>query len=219
MATTAFRSVADLAEQHWGLVTTNQAASVGVSRLQMSRMASSGSLTRVAHGVYRVAGAPEHPHEPILSAWLALGGATRSPASGVPPVVAAGATAAELHHIGHLWANPLDFVVPTRRSTRHLGIRLRTEHLDPDEVTFAEGVPTLTVERTIADLVDLLGDLSLVAEVVRDAVDQSRLLSPARLTSHLEPLAARHKMTDGHELAQELFDLAGTAPLSWAAPA
>lgn len=219
MATSAFRAIATTAEAHWGMVTTAQAESVGVSRLQMSRMAASGSLIRVAQGVYRVAGAPEHPQEPVLATWLALGGATRPATSEVPAVVAAGATAAELHHMGRLWPDPLDFVVPTRRSTRHPGVRLRTLQLRADEVTVAEGVASLTVERTIADLVDLLADLSLVADVVRDAVGQGRVVSPEQLVTYLDPLAAGHMVADGHELAQELFDLAGVAPLSWPVPA
>lgn len=200
------------------MVTTAQAESVGVSRIQMSRMARSGSLVRVIQGVYRVAGAPEHPQEPVLAAWLALGGATRSPDDDVPAVVAAGATAAELHRIGHLWPDPLDFIVPVRRSTRHLGVRLRTARLEAHEVTFSDGIPALTVERTIADLTDVLGDLSLVAEVVRDAVDQGRLVSPAQLVCYLEPLATRHRMPSGHDLAQKLFDLSGSAPVSWSVP-
>jgi hypothetical protein len=77
------------------------------------------------------------------------------------------------------------------------------------------GLPTLTVERTIADLVEQRHDLSLVAGVVRDAVASGRLLSPKDLVAYLEPLARRTGTHDGHELADKLFDLAGIAPEGW----
>jgi len=47
-----------IAEHRWGLVTTAQAEDAGVSRKQLSRMAASGAIKRVAQGVYRMAGAP-----------------------------------------------------------------------------------------------------------------------------------------------------------------
>lgn len=214
MATEAVRTVTDLAEQRWGLVTTAQAAQVGVSRAQMSYMATSGTLVRVAQGVYRVAGAPEHEFEPILATWMALGGPTLPlVAPGVSAVVAAGATATILHRLGTFMPGGGDFIVPARRFTRLPGVRLRVRVLDRSDVTHAEGVPTLTVERTVADLVAST-DLSLVADVVRDAVDQGRLVRPAKLIDHLDPLARGHGFGDGHALAEHLFDLAGTTPPS-----
>lgn len=216
MATEAFRVVAQLAEQRWGLVTTTQAEQAGVSRMQMSRMAASGSLVRVTQGVYRVAGAPELEHEPIFATWLALGGATfeRTP-DGVAAVVAAGVTATQLHRIGDFWPDGFDFIVPVRRTTRIPGVRLRVRQLTRQDVTFAEGVPTLTVERTIADLVEQWADLSLVANTVRDATEQGKIVAPGRFADYLQPLARANGFTDGQAFAADLFDMAGAAPLGW----
>lgn len=203
-----------IAEQRWGLLTTSQAEQAGITRKQLSRLAADGALIRVAQGVYRVAGAPELEHEPIYAAWLAVGGAN-SPADGqsTPLVVAAGLTAAQLHGIGDFYPRGIDFIVPSRRGTRLQDVRLRVRQLTPSDVTWLDGLPTLTVERTIADLVDLWVDRSLVADALRDAVAAGTLTSPTRLIDHLAPLAAANGYPPGDDtaLATDLLALAGTS--------
>lgn len=70
------------------------------------------------------------------------------------------------------------------------------------------GLPSLSVERTLADLVELGTDLSLVADATRDAVRADKLVAPDRLVSYLSPTAARRR-SDGRTLAGELFELGG----------
>lgn len=202
--------VGAIAEQRWGLFTTAQAEQVGVTRKQLSTMAAAGAVVRVAQGVYRMAGAPELENESIYAAWLAVGGAAGS-ADGrtVPPVVAAGVTAAIVHGIGDFYPDGADFIVPTRRTTRLPGVRLRTRHLDLQDVTWVDGMPALTIERTIADLVDQWVDRSLVADALRDAVVAGRLTSWRRLVELLDPLAAANDAPDGTALATDLYELAG----------
>lgn len=206
-ATTA--RLAEIAEQRWGLVTTEQASAVGVTRNTLTRMAASGALTRVGQGVYRMAGAPELEHEDTYAAWLALGGATRPATNeGVAPVVAAGVTATILHGIGDFCPERADFIVPARRGTR-LPARLRIRALTPAEVTFAESVPTLTVERTIADLLGLRTDLSLVADTLFSAHEQGKFIRPWQLVGYLEPLAQPAGFHNGTDFAADLLSLAG----------
>lgn len=78
-----------IAAERWGMFTTAQAAEVGVSRKVLSGLAASGAIERLAHGVYRMAGAPpaEHEIDVVRIHWLALNRIER-------PVVAAGKTAA-----------------------------------------------------------------------------------------------------------------------------
>jgi len=198
-----------IAEQRWGLVTTAQAEGAGVSRKQLSRMASTGALQRVAQGVYRMAGAPELENQGILATWLALGGAGERTTTGVAPVVAAGITATLLHGIGDFFSEGLDFIVPARKTTRLHGVRLRVRTLTRQEVIPVDGLPTLTVERTIADLAEQWTDQSLVADTVRDAVLQGKLISPRELVAYLDPIAAARRRGDGRSMAEELFELAG----------
>jgi predicted transcriptional regulator of viral defense system len=215
------RSVARLgavAEQRWGLVTTAEAERAGVSRNQVSRLAATGGLERVARGVYRMAGAPELEHKSIYATWLTLGGANSPAGLSVPPVVAGGVTAALLHGIWDFRPEGFDFIVPARRGTRLPGVRLRIRRLTPEEVVSVDGLPTLGVERTIADLVEQGTDLSLVAATLRDAVHQEKLVFPQRLVTYLAPFAAvnGHAAGDGQALAQGLFDLADRYPAGWA---
>lgn len=210
-----------IAEQRWGMVTTAQAAVVGVSRQQLARMAAAGAIERVAQGVYRMAGAPPQNHEAIYATWLALGGATmpKTPA-GAPALVAAGVTAAVAHDLGDFFLDGFDFMIPSRKGTRLPGVHLRIRQLSREEVSTANGLPVLSVERTIADLVEQRTDLSLVAGVVRDAVLAGRLLAPDRLVAYLEPIARARRQRDignGRSAADDLFKLAGIAPEGWAA--
>ncbi|MGL5826242.1 MAG: type IV toxin-antitoxin system AbiEi family antitoxin domain-containing protein [Nocardioides sp.] len=220
MAQRTLTSLAAIAEQRWGLVTTAQAKAAGVTRQQMSRWSSSGVLERVAQGVYRMAGAPPQQHEEVYATWLALGGATTpGPAPGVSSVVTAGITAAVVHGLGDFFLDEFEFIVPTRKVTRLPGVRLRVRQLTREEVFPVGGLPALTVERTIADLVEQWVDLSLVAGVVRDAVAAGRLISPDRLVGYLERVAATQKRTGaegGRALAHHLFELAGVFPDGWA---
>ncbi|MCB0909561.1 MAG: type IV toxin-antitoxin system AbiEi family antitoxin domain-containing protein [Nocardioidaceae bacterium] len=215
MADSTVARLAAIAERRWGMFTTAQAEANGVPRKVLSRMTTSGALVRVAQGVYRLAGAPAQEHEPIYATWLALGGATTPRTdTGVPSVVAAGITAAVAHEIGDFFLDGFDFMVPARKGTRLPGVRLRVRHLERMEVVPVNGLPTLTVERTIADLVELGTDLSLVANAVRDALRTDKLVATDLLIDYLSP-AAKHRRTDGRSMAKDLFDLAGVHPEGW----
>jgi hypothetical protein len=182
-------------------------------------MAANGAIERVTQGVYRMGGAPRQDLEPIYATWLALGGATAPRTEdGVASVVAAGVTAAVIHQAGDFFLDGLDFIVPARKGTRLPGVRLRIRHLIRTEIIPVNGLPTLTIERTIADLVEQRLDLSLVADVVRDAVQAGKLVAHDRLVTYLDPLAGRSRATradDGRALADHLFGLAGTFPEGW----
>jgi predicted transcriptional regulator of viral defense system len=178
-------------------------------------MASAGAVERVARGVYRMAGAPQQDYQAIYAAWLALGGALAPGAeNGVAPVVAAGQTAAVIHGIGDFVPDKFDFIVPARKGTRLPGVRLRIRRLAPQEFIPVSGLPALTVERTLADLVEIGTDLSLVAGAARDAAQAGKLTAPDRLAAYLEPVAARRK-SDGRSLASDLLELAGVRPEGW----
>src|SRR5689334_12341867 len=64
--------LAELAESHWGMFTTAQAAVSGVRTEYVKRFADRGLIARMRHGVYRMAGAPEGPDSQIRAEWLAL---------------------------------------------------------------------------------------------------------------------------------------------------
>ena len=212
MADSTLVALGSIAQRRWGLFTTAQAEDAGIARKQLSRMASTGVIERVAHGVYRMAGSPTQDHEAIYATWLALAGATASRTdTGVAAIVAAGSTAAITHNIGDFFPNRYDFIVPRRKGTRLPGVRLRIRDLTREDVIPVDGLPALTVERTIADLVEIGTDISLVADAVRDAVRADKLIAPDQLVDSLSPIAHRRKTT-GRALLDDLFELAGVSP-------
>ena len=209
----ATRLLEELSASQWGMVTTAQAAAHGVPRLDLSRLCQSGHLERLAHGIYRDAGAPSEEFESLRATWLAADPShtaeqrLRDLSGGV---VVMGASAASLHGVGDLPADRHEFSAPVRRQTQRSGVTYRRRELEPTDVTIAHGLPVTTIERTIADLVEDRTDLSLVADVLRDAA-QSRRLDTERLAELLAPLAARNHLRkgDGDALLRHLTALAG----------
>jgi len=212
----ALRVLAEVTAYQWGMVTSAQASMHGITRLDLSRLAADGQLERVAHGVYKDAGAPAGPYDDLKAAWLstdpkAMGEARiKDAANGV---VVAGESAADLHGIGDFRALRHDFVSPTRRQSQRSAIRYRQRTLDPRDVTLVEGLPVMTMERTIADLIEEVGDLSLVADALRDA-SRKWDLDLERLRALLAPLAHRNglKTEDGAAMLDRLMEIAGIDP-------
>lgn len=209
----ALRVLAEVTESQWGMVTSAQARARGVAPMALSRLAESGDLTRLAHGVYRDSGAPSEEHEDLRAAWLMtdptklayerLGESPRA-------AVVSGGSASVLLGIGDLRPVKSEFTTPTRKQTQRPEIRYRTRVLPDADVTIRSGLPVTTPERTIADLVENRQDLSTIADVLRDAARQSRL-DTDRLVTLLHPLAERNGFGkgDGRSVYDELLRLAG----------
>lgn len=83
-----------------------------------------------------------------------------------------------------------------RRQSQRPEVSYRQRQLEPGDVTITHGLPVTTIERTVTDLVEARTDLSLVADVVRDAA-QTRRLDTNRLKELLGPLAARNGLRKG----------------------
>ena len=205
--------LAGLSSAQWGLFTSSQAACRGVSRLDLSRLAESGLLERVVHGVYRDAGAAGDEFEGLRSAWLAIvpkvDASARLQALAGDAVVSR-ASAAWLHGIGDLRADRYEFTSSVRRQTQREGVRISTYPVATGDVTIRHGLPATTVERTIADLVADRIDLSLVAKALGDAM-RNGSVDLASLAHRLAPLAARNgcRAGDGQALLDRLLRLAG----------
>lgn len=209
----ALRLLAELSAPQWGMVTTAQAATLGVKRLDLSRLAKAGLLERLAHGVYRDAGAPSDEFEGLRAAWLAADPshtAEQRVRDLVGGVVVMGESAASLHRMGDLPADRHELSTSVRRQSQRPGVSYRQRELELSDVTIAHGLPVTTIEQTVADLLEARTDLSLVAHVLRDAA-RTRRLDTSRLTELLDPLAARNGLRkgDGAALLDRLTTLAG----------
>ena len=207
----SLRALAEISSGQWGMVTTSQASSKQVSRVQIARLAESGHLERLAHGVYRDAGSAPHEFDDIRAAWLSLDPdrvAEDRIRDGADGIVVSGNTAAALHGIGDLLPTPYQFTSRTRRQSQRPDIRFKQRTLLADQVTLVDGIPTTGVERTIADLVHDKEDLSLVGDLVGDAL-RAGSVQLDYLGAILSPLAARNGFPkdDGLAVLRKLLEL------------
>jgi len=212
-ATDALRILADLTSYQWGMVTSAQASMHGITRLALSRLAEAGHLERLAHGVYKDAGAPRDQFDDLRAAWLSTDPKRMAHERGKDRengVVFAGPSAARLHGIGDLWDRRYDFVSPTRRQSQRSEIHYRQRQLDQRDVTTVEGLPAMSVECTIADLFNAEADTSHIADALRDASYTHRL-DVDRLCELLAPHAKREgfRKGDGAALLERLMEIAG----------
>jgi len=109
--------------------------------------------------------------------------------------------------MGDLWADRHEFVSSTRRQSQRTEIRYRRRMLDVCDVTLVHGLPAMTIERTIADLVGEIGDLSLVANAL-GAAARKRALDLQRLRELLAPSAEGlgFLRNDGQSVLDRLFE-------------
>lgn len=203
----------EISASQWGMVTTAQAEKVGVSRLELSRLASRGRMERIAQGVYKYAGVPGAMTDALKAVWLSTepGYLAEERLSGAGiSVVVSGESAAMLHGVGDLRAERHEFTVSVRRQTQRSDVRYRVRAVEHRDLTIVDGLPVTSVERTVADLVETRTDLSLVGGVVRDAVTKYSL-DRGRLQDLLAPLASRNGVAagDGAALLDRLLEIAG----------
>lgn len=216
-STSVMARVTRVAAGQWEMLTTAQAEREGVTRVQLSRLAEAGVLERVDRGVYALASSPDD-HRHLRSAWLSLDPA-RTVEERLADPVAAGVvsftSAAGLYRLGDLLDDQPEFTLPGRKQSRR-NMRLHRLTLAVDDVQLVEGLPTTTVERTIADLLRDGHDPDLVAQIVGQALRRGTL-DQERLAAHLQPLARAHGQPDGPALLAHLLDIAGLSPSQIAA--
>lgn len=202
----------DVASEQWGLVTAAQAKGQGVPLQGLARWANRGRLERLSHGVYRMSGSPQHPLEGIRAAWLALNPGTMAgqrARHGVVGVVSHG-SAAQVHQVGDLDTDLVEFTTFQRRQTRRPDVRFHVLALGRDEWELVDGLPVTTLVRTVADLARSSLDGGHLAGVVRDAVVDHHV-DIADLADALDPYAERYGVgrERGDELVTQFLQEAG----------
>jgi len=191
------------------MLTAAQAGAAGIARSTLVRREKAGTLERVRQGVYRLPGTPADRMDDIRAAWLASDPATLArDRLAAPEVVVGGAAAAWTHEIGDLYPAPYLLYTATRRQTTHDDVRYSRRHLHASDVMILDGLPLTTRERTIADLLDE-GDLSLVADALRDAERSDDDLDIPVLITHLDSYAKRLGHASGSDVYAELRTLGG----------
>lgn len=209
----ALRALQEVAAEQAGLVTSAQATARGVDRVTQQRLADAELLENVGRGVYRMVGAPPPSHLELRVAWLRLDPATpawqrdgRGPDDGV----VSHRSAAILHELGDIPAPQIELTAPRRRTTREPDVRLHIGVLAASDITFVEGLPVTTVERTIVDLLESRADGAHVGRIIADA-DRRGLIDLSSLERNVAGYSRRYGLPGnaGADLLANLAEQAG----------
>lgn len=141
----AYDALFELATDQYGFITRDQALKAGFNRDTLTQMAKRGHVDHVGHGLYRFKAFPSGPLDAYMAAVLWPHGKTG---------VLSHETALDLYGLSD--ANPakVHITVPKKhRVTRTIPATFAIHHADlqPQEITWREGLPVTTVERTIRD--------------------------------------------------------------------
>ncbi|MCL2137586.1 MAG: type IV toxin-antitoxin system AbiEi family antitoxin domain-containing protein [Coriobacteriia bacterium] len=210
-------SITDITASQWGLISTAQAARAGISRLKLSRLEKNNELVRVAHGVYRDAGAVASNNEAIKAVWIST-----NPSLFVderlrnPDVIIGGTTATYIWDCGDVEPYPNQFYTKTRKQTQRSELVYFRRDYTSDDFSLVDGIPVARIEFAIADLIRREYDQSLIADVLRDArrwlqTDNAKtpFFDAGYLMSLLEPLAKKHGYGSGDDYYEMLLNQIG----------
>ena len=190
----------DLAASQRGLLTSAQAHAAGVGRMELSRLAASGHLERIARGVYRASGAPSMREEAVWAAWLSMDPGVMSYDRDPLACAVSHNTAAWLMGLGELEPEPVTLTCPVRRQVAARGILTVRDELQPAAVAPVGGLPGTTAARAVADLISSGEDISLVAAVLRDALGAGLVQDEAVLRDRIDALGPKRGIRRGESL-------------------
>ncbi|MDO5535611.1 MAG: nucleotidyl transferase AbiEii/AbiGii toxin family protein [Propionibacteriaceae bacterium] len=193
----------------WGMITTGQAESVGVSKMTISRMAEAGELEQLRHGVYISPQFPTTELTDIQAAWLATDPRrTRSERyEDSDQVVVAEEAAALIHQVGDLSVDAVRF--NAARRIRVKGATASSRSMVAAEWQWIDGLPVTSPRRTIEDLVASgRWDDDQVCNVVEDALSKGILTAAEAARSKVLMRVAPHiaPPVSHHSAAQRLRD-------------
>ena len=207
----ALRTLAELSEEQWGLFTRRQAEATGMAWSTLARLSTGATMVeRVAHGVYRVRGAPRADHLDLRAAWLQLAPDLPVWKRDAGTGVVTHRSAAALYGLGHLPADVHEFVLPQRRQSRRPDVRLHRGRLRDGEWTLLGGLPVTRPSRIAADLLSDREDPEAVGYVISDAL-RAGYDRPGQMAAALGSSAARlgfHR-GDGLSVVTWLLELVG----------
>jgi predicted transcriptional regulator of viral defense system len=201
-------TLAEVAEDQWGLFTRRQAELTGMAWTTLARLAKDNVAERVAHGVYRLRGNPPVDHLALHAAWLQLAPNVPAWQRTARQGVVSHRSAASVYGLGHLPADVHHFMLPIRRQSRRPDVHLHRADLDHGEWTNLAGLPVTRPARTAADLLADREDPEAVAQVIADAIRPVHD-DPGTVARAIAPYAIRFGLPQGDGLAllEWLLDL------------
>ncbi|NNH70034.1 hypothetical protein HLB23_09185 [Nocardia uniformis] len=203
-----------VAAEQWGLITSRQArAVVGATPQLLKRMADTGVLERVHHGLYRLARFPHDEHLDKRVAWVALDPsrlAWERLDDEVPAGVLSHRTAANVHRVGDMDADVVELTATRRIRISVPDVTIHRGGLTRTDWQVVDGMPVTTAVRTIRDLAAVPTDAGHLASVVRDVLVRS-LASTDDVVEALTDYAFGygHRALDGQGFLDALIEQAG----------
>lgn len=167
MPHTRYDELANIAEEHDGLFTSEQARQAGFTDSVLARLAQRGRLERTARGVYRIPYVPLNRFSQYREVVL-WAKAHRGPMN----IALSHETALVAYGISD--ANPatIHLTVPGAARLRRKApkaLALHRADLAPDEISIMEGVPLTTITRTVTDLLASGARVDLVKQTIAGA--------------------------------------------------
>jgi predicted transcriptional regulator of viral defense system len=136
----------EIASEHGGYFTTEEAGACGFSRALLSHHVKTGRFIRVRHGLYRIREYPSAPREEVLAAWLSVG---------KEGAVVSHESALDLLGLSDVIPDAVHLTVP--RSMRHppslegVKVHTSTRPLEREEWVTLDGVAVTSATRSIID--------------------------------------------------------------------
>lgn len=134
----------DVATARHGFVTAQQAADLGINKHALQMLVHRGTLTRVAHGVYRFPQYPVGPYDQYMLAVLW----TRA-----PEACLSHETALDAYEISDVNPNRIHVAVAKRRRLRRAGgddYEIHYEDLAPEQIGWWQEIPTVNPATAVA---------------------------------------------------------------------
>jgi len=203
--------ITDMAEEQWGLLTRRQALGLGTAPRTLDRLtAEGGMLLKVAHGVYRLRGAPVPDHEDLRAAWLQLAPAIPVWERVERHGVVSHRSAADMYGVGHLAEERHEFTLAARQQTRRQDVGLHRRQLNDVDWIILRGLPVTRPSRIVSDLLYDSEDPDGVAQIISDSL-RNAYDYPGTVAEALAPHAGKFglRRRDGVGLLEWMLDLVG----------
>jgi predicted transcriptional regulator of viral defense system len=201
----------EMAEEQWGLTTRQQVLRLGVPPRTLDRLtAGRGILQKIAHGIYRLRGAPPPEHQDLRAAWLQLAPKTSVWERVASQGVVSHRSAADMYDLGHMPAERHEFTIATRHQTRRPDVRLHRRKLTDAEWIILRGLPVTRPARIASDLLYDNEDPGAVAHIISDSLRNAYDYA-ASIAGALAPHAGKFGLRrgDGLALLRWMLDLVG----------
>jgi len=164
----------EAAQDQYGFVTTAQALDAGVSPASLSMMVRRGRLGKASRGVYRVPQSPATQYDAFMKAVLW---------TGFPEACLSHDSALDAWEVSDILPDQIHVTVAARRRiVREVprGYVIHREDLSPDQVTWWQGIPTVTPEMAIRQCLEFGVPTYLIRQAIERSARSGVVLAPAR---------------------------------------